>query len=69
MPLRVLWKELEKNRDNITPEYVWNIFLENPMITVTKEEDLRLKKVDPKNQMDAAQRYAAANIIVEIDNG
>jgi hypothetical protein len=63
-PLNVIWREIvyKAKKDPIDSVYVFKIFLKHPVVTITKEEDKRLAKVDPTSKMDAKVRYKKANI-------
>ena len=63
IPLKVLWEEIQSSKLN--EKEIWDIFLDAPMITITKEEDDKLNKLKLRTSPDS-NRYeiAGINIIV-----
>jgi hypothetical protein len=66
MPLKNLWSEWKKIAAEITEEKIWDDLLMHPMITVTKDEDARLREVEKRGEYDPIHRYEAAKIKVAI---
>lgn len=64
VPLKHLWKTWVDLGGAITEERVWNDLLIHPMVTVTKEEDARLRDVEKDSSHDPLKRYLLANIEV-----
>ena len=63
IPLKVLWEEIQSSK--LDEKGIWDIFLDAPMITITKEEDDKLNKLKLRTSPDS-NRYeiAGINIIV-----
>ena len=63
IPLKILWEEIQSSK--LDEKGIWGIFLDAPMITITKEEDDKLNKLRLGTSPDR-NRYeiAGINIIV-----
>ena len=63
IPLKILWEEIQSSK--LDEKGIWGIFLDAPMITITKEEDDKLNKLRLSTSPDR-NRYeiAGINIIV-----
>ena len=61
--IKILWEEIQSSK--LDEKGIWGIFLDAPMITITKEEDDKLNKLRLKTSPDR-NRYeiAGINIIV-----
>jgi hypothetical protein len=67
LPLKVSWEWLKKNSSTITAQNVFDHFLKNPMVTITKEEDQNILKLGIRSSGDPEKRYALAGIkIIEL---
>ena len=63
MPLNETWKTfIEGSRKNLTLEFIWEHFINNPMVTVLKSEDKKLNELGYKDKGLPDERYNAANI-------
>ena len=64
IPLKVLYEEIQ-SRD-LDEKEIWEIFLDAPMITITKKEDAKLNSIGLKSSSDKS-RYKKADInIIEL---
>ena len=63
-PLRSLWDSWLSNVYLITPSKIWEDLVSFPMITITKEEDARLRKLDKSLSNTPQERYKAAGIVL-----
>ncbi len=63
MPLKYLWKKWLSVKKNLSEELIWLDLVAHPMITITKEEDARLREIDKSyKKITPDQRYALAKI-------
>ena len=66
IPLKILWEEIQSS--NLDEKEIWNLFLNAPMITITKEEDDKLTKLGLRSSPDR-NRYEKVGInIIVLDN-
>jgi hypothetical protein len=62
MPLKQTWQLLLQNSNLLDIESVWNHFKLYPMVTVLKEENIRLNSKGNRSNGDPIQRYKDAEI-------
>ena len=63
-PIQLTWEWLKDHADTVSIEEVWNEFSNNPMITVTKDED-NMIKASGQNSIDNMQsRYTDRGVTV-----
>lgn len=64
MPLKDLWQRWRKLAEDLTIETLWEDLQTYPMVTITKEEDQRLRVVgrNKKAFSSSEERYRAASI-------
>ena len=66
IPLKVLWEEIQSSK--LDEKEIWNLFLNAPMITITKVEDDKLNKLGLRSSPDR-NRYEKVGInIIVLDN-
>ena len=64
IPLKVLWEEIQSR--NLDEKEIWEKFLDAPMITITKKEDVKLNIIGLRSSSDKS-RYKKAGInIIEL---
>ena len=66
IPLKVLWEEIQSSK--LDEKEIWNLFLNAPMITITKLEDDKLTQLGLRSSSDRS-RYKQASIdIIVLEN-
>lgn len=66
IPLKVLWEEIQSSK--LDEKEIWNLFLNAPMITITKVEDDKLNKLGLRSSPDR-NRYEKVGInIIFLEN-
>lgn len=63
-PLRFLWDSWLSNAHFVTSSKIWEDLVSFPMITITKEEDAKLRKLDKSLSATPEARYKAAGIVL-----
>jgi len=63
-PLRSLWGSWLSNGQAVTSTKIWGDLVSFPMITITKEEDAKLRGLDKSISGDPEARYKAAGIVL-----
>ena len=64
IPLKVLYEHIQSN--SLGEKEIWEIFLDAPMITITKKEDAKLTSIGLRSSSDKS-RYKKAGIkIIEL---
>lgn len=66
LPLKKIWEDIVKGHSSLTPEEIWHVFVKYPMITITKQEDDRLKLV--RKFESPEHRYELASITISTLN-
>ena len=64
IPLKALWEEIQSR--NLDEKEIWEIFLDAPMITITKKEDAKINSLGLRSSSEKS-RYKKAGIkIIEL---
>lgn len=67
-PIKQIWEWLKNNSNDLTLEDIWKEFCENPMITVTKDEDDYMRRKGLSSKGTLKERYLDLGIeIIELD--
>ena len=61
-PIQLTWEWLRDHADTLSIEEVWNEFSNNPMVTVTKDEDNMIKASGQNSIGDMQSRYTDLGI-------
>lgn len=65
MPLKELWKSWRAFGDQLTEKKIWDDLVLHPMVTITKAEDARLRKVERNVETyHPSKRYEQAGIVI-----
>ncbi|MBD61627.1 hypothetical protein CL645_02070, partial [bacterium] len=66
--LKVTWQWLRKKANELSVEEVWEEFEKNPYVTITKEEDMLIKKSGQNSKGSFKSRYTNLGIqIISLD--
>lgn len=65
-PLKIIWQWLQDNADKLTVKEVWHEFANNPMVTITKDEDKMIKARGLNSAGNLQTRYTELGIEVVI---
>ena len=63
-PLKVLWEEIQSRK--LDEKDIWEIFLDAPMITITKKEDVKLNTMGFRSSSDKSRYKKAGISIIEL---
>ena len=67
-PLKETWLWLQTNARSITTNDVWNEFKSNPMVTISKSENSKLRAIGMSDNGNIITRYAPIGIdIIRLD--
>ena len=61
-PILATWEWLRENAEHLSVEEVWNEFVANKMVTITKEEDTRIRASGQNSIGNMQTRYNALGI-------
>lgn len=61
-PLNVMWEWLKEKNYILKVEDVWQEFLENPMVTITRQEDMLIKSSGQNAKGNLQSRYSDLGI-------
>ncbi len=65
-PLKVTWEWMKANASTLTEEQVWGEFINYPMVTVLRSEDVQLNRLGLRAHGNSEERYSQAGISLSL---